>query len=276
MRTIIWLLYLIFFLLITIPVLIWMKLLDAMGKSERRQHIVDKWVPLWAKSLCWLAGAKVTVSGLENLPTGGYLLMSNHQSYFDIPVLLAATGIPFGFVAKSSVHYIPIIGSWMRRIHCVSINRDDPRGAMATLLDSCVSQLHAGHPVCIFPEGTRSAGGEIKPFKKGGFVTAEHAKAPIIPVVIEGTYGLWETSPTGIHPADVMVTFLPAVCPAEMEEQERATLPLTLRKTMVAQRARMRAQLLQKAIKEQNPQSPNNPQEPWRTTHAGNLDGDNH
>lgn len=259
MRTILWLLYLILFLLLTIPVLIYLRLLQAKGEERRVQKIVDTLVLFWAKSLCRLAGAKVSVSGLENLPEGGCLIVSNHQSYFDIPVLLSVLERPFGFVAKSSVHYIPVIGSWMRHIHCVSINRDDPRGAMATLLDSCVRELGAGHAVCIFPEGTRSGGGEIKPFKKGAFVTAETAGVPIVPAVIEGSYNLWENSPMGIRPARVMVTFLPAVYPLQMEQRQRVNLPITLRKTMISQRMRMRVKIYEETVQSKRPGAGSSP-----------------
>ena len=265
MRTILWLLYVILFLLLTIPVLLYMRVLQRRGEEQRVQQIVDTLVPFWAKSLCKLAGAKVSVSGLENLPEGGCLIVSNHQSYFDIPVLLSVLKHPFGFVAKSSVHYIPVIGSWMRHIHCVSINRDDPRGAMATLLDSCVKELGEGHAVCIFPEGTRSGGGEIKPFKKGAFVTAETAGVPIVPVVIEGSYNLWENSPMGIRPARVMVTFLPAVYPMQMEQKQRANLPIALRKTMIPQRMRMRVKIYEETVRPKRPGPDSQP--------AGGQDG---
>ncbi|MBQ3077114.1 MAG: 1-acyl-sn-glycerol-3-phosphate acyltransferase [Clostridia bacterium] len=241
-KTVFWLLYLVgymTFAMFLLAVIGWHR---KRGNHERATEMVNYWVPRWAADLLRATGSEVTVTGLQNLPDGGFMMMGNHQSFFDIPALLLALGRPYGFIAKSSLDRIPALGHWMREIGCVSICREDPRGAMAMLLDQCVDRLQQGGILCIFPEGTRSGGGEVKPFKKGGFVTAINAGAPIVPVAIEGTYHLWEEH-HAICAGQIRVSILPTIYPDRLSDEQREMLPLRLRKEIAAERERLVAEL---------------------------------
>lgn len=125
---------------------------------------------------------------IENLnQEDGIVVVGNHQSNMDIPVLLA--GFPFvvGYVAKKEMETWPFFGMWMKKSHCVFLDRSNPREGIKSI-KRAVEIIKAGYPIAIFPEGERSKNGEIGEFKKGSFRLATETKGIIVPVTIKGTY----------------------------------------------------------------------------------------
>ncbi|WP_372713196.1 lysophospholipid acyltransferase family protein [Ilyobacter sp.] len=125
---------------------------------------------------------------VENLKAeDGIVVVGNHQSNMDIPVLLA--GLPFitGYVAKKEMETWPFFGVWMKKSHCVFLDRSNPREGIKSI-KRAVEVIKAGYPITIFPEGERSKTGEIGEFKKGSFKLATETKGIIVPVTIKGTY----------------------------------------------------------------------------------------
>jgi 1-acyl-sn-glycerol-3-phosphate acyltransferase len=112
--------------------------------------------------------------------------MANHQSNFDIPVLLGHLTVQFRWLAKVELFKIPIFGRAMRKAGYISIDRYNRESAFESL-KVAANKIKSGVSVLIFPEGTRSRDGKIQPFKKGGFVLAIDSGVPIVPVVINGT-----------------------------------------------------------------------------------------
>ncbi len=164
----------------------------------------------WSSRLLQIVGADVQVLGGENLPTGAVLFVANHVGSFDIPVLIAHLPKPFGFISKIEVLKIPIVGSWMKIMNCVFLdrkNRNDSTKAIGTGVDV----LKNGHSLLIFPEGTRSKGGPIRPFKAGSFRLALDAGVPIVPIAIRGTAEIMEKNKNIMKPARVFVHILPAL-----------------------------------------------------------------
>jgi 1-acyl-sn-glycerol-3-phosphate acyltransferase len=141
-----------------------------------------------------VSGIHVHVNGLENLNVGGScILMPNHQSNFDIPVLLGCLPIQFRWLAKAELFKIPIFGRGMRGCGYISIDRSNRKSAFQSLAEAA-AKIRNGVSVLIFPEGTRSRDGKILPFKKGGFVLSVDAGVPIVPIVIFNT---WSIMPKG-------------------------------------------------------------------------------
>ncbi len=160
----------------------------------------------WARLLLWTCGVKVEVSGRENLPSDGpFILMSTHNSHFDIPVLMKEVPREFRIVAKKSLFKIPIFGWIMSLAGYVNVDRENKQQAFASL-DKASQTVKEGMPLLIFPEGTRSPDGSLGPFKKGGFVLATKAKAPVVPVVIDGTFHILPKSTWRICPGPVRMT----------------------------------------------------------------------
>ena len=161
----------------------------------------------WACLLLWTCGVRTEVRGRENIsPDGSFLIMSTHNSHFDIPVLMKEVPRQFRIVAKQSLFKIPVFGWIMSVAGYVKVDRGDRQQAFASL-DKAAERVKAGMPLLLFPEGTRSADGSLGPFKKGGFVLAAKAMAPIIPVVIDGTHHVLPKWTWRICPGDVTVTF---------------------------------------------------------------------
>ena len=166
-------------------------------------HIIAR---LWAKSILFVSGIKVDLKGLSNIdPSKSYIYMSDHRSNFDIPVLLGCLPIQFRWLAKAELFKIPIFGRAMSGAGYVKIDRSNRESAFKSI-DQVAAKMKNGVSVMIFPEGTRSEDGNVKPFKKGGFVMAVDTGAPIVPVILRGTRSIMAKGSWRINPGDVTLS----------------------------------------------------------------------
>lgn len=163
---------------------------DKQGNKAAEEY-VNKILIDWAEFFVDKAGVKINVKGIENLPKESCLYVANHQSFFDIPVLIAATRKPMGFIAKKELEKVKIISGWMKEIHCVFMDRNNIRESVKSINEG-VENLKNGYSMTIFPEGTRGKTGELGEFKKGSMKLGIKAEAPIVPVTIDGTYKIRE------------------------------------------------------------------------------------
>ncbi|TWT07757.1 1-acyl-sn-glycerol-3-phosphate acyltransferase [Planococcus sp. CPCC 101016] len=161
----------------------------------------------WAAGIMKRTGSSVTIDGLEKLPDGPVLFVSNHEGNFDIPVLLSSIPKPFGFISKKEVKKFPIIPMYMEQMNCVFLDRTDRRSALKSITDT-IEKLKEGHSILIFPEGTRSKGEEMGEFKSGFMRIAKDAGVPIIPIAIQGTSDIMEKNNNKVLPASVTVHLL--------------------------------------------------------------------
>jgi 1-acyl-sn-glycerol-3-phosphate acyltransferase len=158
-------------------------LFPLISPGENKAHKVAN---LWARMLLWLASTKVDVIGRENVLTDKpQIFMANHQSDFDILIVLAHIPGQFRWIAKKELFKIPIFGKAMRSAGYIEIDRQDHEKALKSL-DEAAQKIREGKSVVTFPEGTRSKDGTIKPFKQGMFHLAIRAGVPIIPISIIG------------------------------------------------------------------------------------------
>jgi 1-acyl-sn-glycerol-3-phosphate acyltransferase len=150
-----------------------------LGKKE----LAWRFAKTRARSLCRMCGVRVHVRGLEHLGAGPYMFTPNHQSNFDIAALLGFLPGNNRFGTKRELFNEPILGTVLRTMGMIPIDRDDPAGSIERL------NLLKGEPfsVIIFPEGTRSLDGTLLPFKKGAFVAALKLQIPVVPVVCKRT-----------------------------------------------------------------------------------------
>ena len=233
MRTIIWFIYFWGYLLAVLPKTHRMKKLTQAGKIEERDAIVTEAVQKWSRRLLKLAGVKVTVQGLENIPEGAVVFVSNHQGLFDIPTLLGYLDRPHGLIAKKEAEKIPMIRTWMRYLGCIFLDRENARSAMNSLREG-TELLKKGYSITLFPEGTRSRSYQMGDFKSGAFKMAEKAKAPLIPVRISGTYKVMEANHMWIKPANVTLTVLPPIPTAGLSREELKELGSAIREKIAS------------------------------------------
>ncbi|MGL5381135.1 lysophospholipid acyltransferase family protein [Clostridium sp.] len=147
----------------------------------------------------------VNIKGKENIPNEACCFIGNHTSILDIPLLMDSAGRAMGFIAKKEMLKTPVIGYWMQQYNCVPLDRENPREAIKVIQQGAAN-LKNGYSMCIFPEGTRSKDGKLGEFKKGSLKLATKAKAPIIPVAIDGAYRAFEID-RKFKTIDITVTF---------------------------------------------------------------------
>ena len=155
-----------------------------MAKSKKeRAHKIQK---LWSHLLLRVSGVTVKVEGAEHVqPYGSYMVMANHQSYFDIFILLT---IPLfiHWMAKEELFKIPLFGTMLRSFGGISVDRGQGAKGFSSIKKASRT-IRKGSTVLIFPEGTRSTSGELLPFTEGGFFLAILSRAVVLPIIIKGT-----------------------------------------------------------------------------------------
>lgn len=157
----------------------------------------QKFQQLFGLGWIWLMDVKVTRLGVDNLPTsGGAILAPNHESMFDIP-LLCSLGYPLCWLSKEEVGKIPFVGWSMKAMGCYFVKRNRSGHDLNVMKDAEDGIKH-GASIVIFPEGTRTRTGDLLPFKKGPFKTAQNTGAPLIPIAITGTF---QIAPPGNWPS---------------------------------------------------------------------------
>jgi len=141
----------------------------------------------WTRWIFGSCGIRADVEGLENIdPKQPYVIMTNHQSVLDIGAVIQTLPVSFRFVAKKELTWIPVFGWALPLAGHVIIDRRERSKAVSSL-QRAAQRIRDGVNVIIFPEGTRSATGDLQAFKSGGFHLAIQAQVPILPATISGT-----------------------------------------------------------------------------------------
>jgi 1-acyl-sn-glycerol-3-phosphate acyltransferase len=143
---------------------------------------------MWARSLLWIAGVKVVVEGLANLKPGlPCIIVANHLSYMDTPVILTSIPIEFRFLAKEELFRWWFLGWHLHRAGHIPVPLENPRAAVKTLTRSAEMIRRRGVSLVIFPEGGRSMDGQLQEFIDGASYLAIKAQVPVVPVALIGT-----------------------------------------------------------------------------------------
>ena len=143
--------------------------------------------------------------GIEHLPpTGGALLLINHQSFLDPLLVGLPLSRPISFLARDSLFRVPVIGHILRNTYVMPINRE---AASTTSLREAIRRLNAGFYVGIFPEGTRSVDGHVGELKPGFLALLRRSQVPVIPVGVVGAYESYPKGRPFPFPGKVRVVF---------------------------------------------------------------------
>ncbi len=175
----------------------------------------DEKLDQWSAHLLHQVKAKLHVRGSEHVDAeASYVVMSNHQSHYDIPVLFQALPLSLRMVAKAELFKIPVWSEAMRVAGFIAIDRSRGREAMRTLLEAGERLKREHTSLWIAPEGTRSRDGTLGDFKKGGFRLAQATELPILPVSIQGTMGILRAGTSRVHTDQTVdVTIAPPIDP---------------------------------------------------------------
>lgn len=170
------------------------------GVRQRPGGVYDTSARRWAQGMLRGTGIGVRVEGREHLDTPGpKVFIANHASFIDIWAVLAEFPGTLRFVYKKGMDWIPLMGQAMRAARHIPIDRHNRSAAFAAY-DEAAKFVRDGSSAVVFAEGTRSRDGRLKAFKKGPFVLAIAAEAPVVPVFCENTYelmprGSWSPKP---------------------------------------------------------------------------------
>ena len=175
---------------------------------------------LWARLMLALNCVTVTISGIEHLPAGPVIFMSNHQSNFDILALLLRMPRQIHWIAKKELFEIPVFGPSMRRGGYIPLDRGDGRKALQSM-DEAAATIHQGKSVVLFPEGTRTDDGHLLPFKRGGFILARKADVPVVPVTINGSGRINPANQIRLYSGNIHITLHPPMTvPPDLRRSE--------------------------------------------------------
>ncbi len=165
----------------------------------------------WARILASAAPMRVRVEGRENIdPQQSYVLVSNHQSQFDIFLLYGWLGVDFKWVMKQELRTVPGIGVACDRLGHIFVDRSNHTAAMASL-EEAKKKIINGTSVMFFPEGTRSRDGKLMRFKRGAVRMAVDLGLPILPLTVTGTRNVLPAGTSDLMPGSARLIIHPPI-----------------------------------------------------------------
>jgi 1-acyl-sn-glycerol-3-phosphate acyltransferase len=204
-------------------VISWPTVVDAFAGRVTMQ-VCDERLASWAAEIAKHTAYDLEVIGRENLGTHGesFLVMSNHQSLYDVPVLFHVLGANLRMITKAELFKVPVFGPAMKHAGFISIDRSNRERALQSL-EVAKQKIAGGLNVWIAPEGTRSKTGELLTFKKGGFNLALDAGLRVLPVTLKGTRDILPAKGTRSRAnAHVRVTIHPPIDAKEYAPRGKA------------------------------------------------------
>ncbi|MDR0512404.1 MAG: 1-acyl-sn-glycerol-3-phosphate acyltransferase [Treponema sp.] len=204
------------FLVVAIPA----SIASLLGLKKTAANVVYFMGKIWGRGIIAITGCRMTVEGRENIPRGGGVcFVSNHVGMFDIVLALAYIGRPFGFIAKRELRMLPVFNLWIYILGGLFIDRKNIRNAIKTM-NHGIEKIQKGNAMLIFPEGTRSKGQGLLPFRSGSIKLATNSLAPIVPIAISGSYDVFEKNHS-VRPVAVRMVFCPPIPTVNIAADER-------------------------------------------------------
>ena len=175
--------------------------------------------------ILWISGVKLTVIGEENVPTDvPVLYIGNHRSFFDVPITYPRCPIRTGYIAKKEMEKVPLLSTWMKRLHCLFLDRNDLKQGLKTIL-TAIEKVKSGISICIFPEGTRNKVPDtFLPFHAGSFKIAEKSGCPIVPIALNNAGDVFEDHLPKIKKTHVVIEYGEPIYPNELPKEDKKRL----------------------------------------------------
>ncbi len=172
---------------------------------------------IWGRLFCWLTFVRVSVRGRENIDKAtSYVFVANHQGAYDIFAIYGFLNHNFKWMMKIALEKIPLVGYACRRAGQIFVDNSSPAAVRRTMTDA-ERQMQRGMSVVVFPEGSRTLNGKMRPFKRGAFLLALEFKLPVVPVTIDGAYEVFPRRGAKLpRPGHIILTIhKPIHAPAE-------------------------------------------------------------
>ncbi len=170
---------------------------------DKRGLIQHRIARIWARLLVWCSGSSLKIVGAENLhkhPVAVYA--ANHTSYMDTPVIFAALPFQFRILAKKELWPMAFIGWYLARSGQIPIDTVNTHATLSSL-GAGVKALRSGMPLFVFPEGGRTATGELQPFLAGAAYLAIRSQVPLVPIALSGVYDLLPIHTRHFYPSSL-------------------------------------------------------------------------
>lgn len=185
-----------------------------------RGRAADRLVRRWSQLVVRASGCRLHMTGVDHLRgLGTAVLVSNHISYIDSVVLLAVVPAAFLFVAEHGVLTWPLVGTGVRKAGHLTVNRGS-RAARLACAAAMVETLHAGRSLLVYPEGRRSRGEGLLPFRLGAFRAAVDAGRPVVPIAIRGTDAIVSTKRRWLRRGPIEITIHAPIEPLGRDRAE--------------------------------------------------------
>ncbi|MBI4535945.1 MAG: 1-acyl-sn-glycerol-3-phosphate acyltransferase [Ignavibacteriae bacterium] len=163
-------------------------------------HAVSR---VWAHVTLFVCGVRLRVRGLEHIDrTTSYVYVSNHASMFDIPAIIAGIPDQIRVVYKKELEKIPLFGWGLKWGAYIGIDRGRTNESIRSL-EEAIAKIQHGASVLLYAEGTRTQDGNLQPFKRGAFHIAVRAGVPVVPLTVNGSYGILPKHSFSINPGTV-------------------------------------------------------------------------
>ncbi|MBP3299840.1 MAG: 1-acyl-sn-glycerol-3-phosphate acyltransferase [Muribaculaceae bacterium] len=174
------------------------------------------WAPMiWSRCICALLFIRVKVCGRELLDKKqSYVFVANHQGAFDIWAIYGYLGRPFKWLMKKSLEKVPVVGATCRYAGHVFVDDSSIAGIKETISDA-EKTLKEGMSLVIFPEGSRTYDGRMRPFKRGAFMLAAEFNLPVVPIAIDGAFKAMPRTTYNVTPCTIRLTIHPPIVPPE-------------------------------------------------------------
>ena len=171
-------------------------------------------------------GVKLTVIGEENVPTDVPVLYIEITEAFLMYRSLIRCPIRTGYIAKKEMEKVPLLSTWMKRLHCLFLDRNDLKQGLKTIL-TAIEKVKSGISICIFPEGTRNKNEDeldMLPFHEGSFKIAAKTNCPIIPMAISGSADIWENHFPRVKKTHVILEYGKPIYMTNLEKEDKKHL----------------------------------------------------
>src|SRR5712691_10924895 len=184
---------------------------------DRRGYFAHGCARAWSWLILKTTGVRVAVEGLDRITPGKtYVLVSNHQSIYDTPVVFASLPYQIRIIAKESLAKFPVLGWHLKRGRHLFVDRRHPD--RAGILKRWRALVSEGLSLIIYAEGSRSADGRVGRFKAGSFLLAIEAGLPVVPLSVIGTRSVMPKGRLRTEPADVTLVIHDPIQPPQIHE----------------------------------------------------------